>query len=468
MLRPMGRGWFVAVVVVASLSGCTHRFECRAHGGDEVRRIESEHFVVASDLPLATMRAETRKLEQLWDAWVVFFGHAPEGSARLQVVLSPPGASSEFIENTAGFVRFAVPALLFSTVTVTTGTDGKEVSYSSNAHELVHLVSHFWLPRQPRWLSEGLATYLGDARFVRDSVIRMGRWQWEGGTVDSLDDLWAWDQVHEEVERERVLYKSAWAWIHYFSNRDEGRLARLWALLPKRASPRAAFEEIFPREEWPALKVKVQAYLDEGRYRGWETRVTREPELGEATTLAPWEVHLLRRSYLDSSRKRRDETRKALALTPTPTAELVLARFEDEYRGPELSTVLDALPNDPRAMQLAAQAPDLPPRRRFQLLEQALDARPDDVTLLADFAFEALQRNDPRALEAAEKAIALAPWWPAPHFQRARALAQAHRCEDARQALDEIEGLVNDGNARLPQQIANARALLKKTCEVAP
>jgi hypothetical protein len=462
----MNRGWLVACWVVAS--GCAHRFECAAHGGSTVRSLETEHFFVVSDLPLETTRVETRKLEQLWDAWVVFFGHAPTRGVPLRVVLSEPGAAREFVAEAAGFVRTSVPPMLFSTVIVTTGADGKDQSYSTNAHEMVHLVSHFWLPRQPRWISEGLAEYLGDATFVRDGVIRMGRWHWDGGSVDSLDDLWAWDEMREALGREEDLYQSAWAWIHYFSNRDEARLNQLWAALKTMPSSRAAFESIFPRAEWPALKVKVQAYLDERRFRGWETQVLREPALSEPKVLEPAAVHLVRRQFVETDAQRRVETRAALAVATTQSPELVLARFEDEVHGPELRTVIEVLPDDPRAMWLAASSPDLAPRERIHLLERARDLRPDDVRVLADFAFAALRRKDPRALEAAERAVALAPWWTPPHFQRARALANAGRCVEADEELVQIQGLANESTPRLLSQIAEARAKLARDCEARP
>ena len=58
--------WWLGLGLITS--GCVHRFECTAHGGNVVRRIETTHFVVSSDLPEPLFRTEVRKLEQLWDA----------------------------------------------------------------------------------------------------------------------------------------------------------------------------------------------------------------------------------------------------------------------------------------------------------------------------------------------------------------------------------------------------------------
>lgn len=446
-------------------SGCAHRLECTEHGGGQVRRIETTHFVVSSDLPEPLLKTEVRKLEQLWDAWVVFFGSAPSETTQLQVVLSSSGTANEFVADSSGFVRFTAPAMLFSEVT-TYSVKGKELSYSSNAHELVHLVSHFWLPRQARWISEGLAEYLGDAEFKREAVIRMGRWQWQGGAVDSLEALWAWDEMRETGARQTELYQSAWAWIHYFSNRDEARLARLWAALATMRSARAAFESVFPTSEWAALQEQVQRYLNEGRFRGWETRVLREPQLSEPKVLEPWEVHLLRREYFEGRKFKREETRKALSLSKgAAPASLTLARFEDEYRGPELSGVLDALPaDDGRALRLAASAPDVSPRKRFELLERALKALPNDLQVLLDFAIAADGKKDLRRLETSQKAVALAPWWPSPRFQVAAALAEFGRCAEADLEMEQALGLAVDGSPALTKEITDYRASLAKLC----
>ena len=128
---------FGAVVLGLVASGCAHQFECTVHGGDEVRRIETTHFVVSSDLPEPLLKTEVRKLEQLWDAWVVFFGSAPQETTRIQVVLSSGGTAKEFVADSGGFVRLTAPPPLFSEVATST-VNGKEVSDSSNAHELVH------------------------------------------------------------------------------------------------------------------------------------------------------------------------------------------------------------------------------------------------------------------------------------------------------------------------------------------
>lgn len=456
------------------LTACAtpHRLECVAHGGQPVLRIESDHFQVTGEFPEALLALETRKLELLWDAWVAFFGANPATTGKLQVVLARQGASSEFVDDSAGFVRYAVPARLFSTLYTVSSPGGRETAYAStNAHELVHLVTVFWLPRQPRWIAEGLAGYLEDAEFISYDVVRMGRWKQirsQGLSVATLEELWAWDLVRETGDRQTDLYDSAWAWVHYLNNKDEVRLAKLWKALATQPSAKDAFASVFPPAEWKSLHQRVEAYVEAARFRGWQTTLPREPQLSPVRTLEPWEVHLLRRELLEAEGSRRAETRQARALVTGPEpAELTLATYE-EHRGPLRSEVLAVLPEDPRAFRVAAGSPDVSPSQRFSLIERAANQAPSDANAQDAFCWAALDRNDKRALAAGERAIALAPWWTSPYLCRESSLARQGRCAEAHAVLDQLVGLVVDGDASLLRRINAERKHLTSNCKATP
>lgn len=452
--------WVVVAAVMGS--GCVHRFECTTHGGDPVLELTTEHFVIDSDLNETQTRTLAIELEQLWDAWLVFFGTVPHESTRVRVVLSDPGASGEFSPGSAGFVRYDARPLFFSGVVA---RDDGTIGWSTNAHEMVHLVSYFWLSRQPRWLAEGLAEYLGDARFVRANVIRMGGWQWPGGSVDSLDTLWAWSEGRETGRPVNELYDSAGAYIHYLSNKDEGGLNRLWKVLQTEPSAREGFERVFPRAEWPELQKKVQAYLDERRFRGWETAVLRTSTPSTPRVLAPWEVHLLRRDYVEANELKRAETMKAVALAPTPLpVRLALAEAEDTLFGPEQTDVALRYPDEPLAVAMAAQASDLSPAQRNVLKARALELAPDDVEVLAMYAAGMSQSHSEAALAAAEKAVALAPWWVWPRSSKISALLALKRCDDALHDIEGLEALAGERGGSVQATANQLRKRLKKVC----
>lgn len=146
----MKRVMLLGVGLVAS--GCVH-FECKVHGGDEVRSLRSEHFIVTSDLPLEAHLAETRRLELLWDTFSAFFNMQVSRAQVPVVVLRSTDAVESFSDGYAGFVRRSGPRVL-----VVGAMKDAQQSHDTNAHELTHLVSAYMLPRQPRWLAEGLAT----------------------------------------------------------------------------------------------------------------------------------------------------------------------------------------------------------------------------------------------------------------------------------------------------------------------
>lgn len=452
------------LVAMVSLNGCKHHFECAAHGGSVVRQVETRHFIVTSDLEERVLTRQAAELEQLWAAWGVFFHRAPDTPAKLNVLLSREGATDEFMEGHSGFVRFSARPVLMGDLVLGDSANGGTRYYSSNAHEMAHFVSYFVFRRQPRWFAEGLASYLDDADFVRADAIRMGNWQWSRSTPDSLETMWSWDEVIELGDVQQQRYASAWAWVHFLTNREEERFTRAMYSMQNGESARAGFEEVFPPAEWPELHRRLRAYLSEGRYRGWETSGLAAPRVSKARTLAPWEVHLLRRLYADGAKARLKEAAiaKELAGEKVP-AEVTLALFEDA-RGPEQSEVLAALPGNPRAELLASYAPDLSPLRCFQLAESAAKQLPDDVQAQARFSLLAAQRDDPRSVKASIEVLAMAPWWEDGYFIHADALHSQGHCAEARETLNDARGLVRDGDTRLTKRIAKALNWLDEHC----
>lgn len=461
----MGTWWGLAVAVLGV--GCAaHRFECERHGGRPVLQIESAHFVVRSDLPEREVRSELADLERLWDAFSVFFKHAPTVMARVPVLLTLNEATSEFIPNTAGFFTAAVEPLLAISVRDYI-IDGKVVRGSVSAHELVHLVSRSWLPRQPRWLSEGLAEYLGDARVWRDGSVTFGRWQWPSGAgLLTLDELWAWDD--RQPADASVHYGSAWAWLHYLANRDEERLGRLWEALRTQPSPRRAFESVFPPGEHAALHDKVRAYLEARRFRGWESQTLREPQLGPARRLEPWEVHLLRRSIVRVTGIKAEVVREsalAAEVAPHPLpARVEVAIAIDTTWGPARTDVLIANATNPEALLGLGDAPDLSEDEQFAWLERAVARTPDSAAAQLAFARAATARRDERALEASRRAAAAAPWSLDARLTEILALATMGRCPDARVALESASSLGDERKTNVGRRLAQARRQLQTTC----
>ena len=102
------RVWVGVVLLAVSGSSCVH-FECKVHGGEEVRALKTEHFVVTSDLPLDQHKKQAERLELLWDTFAAFFGADVESASLPVVVLQSTDAVASFASGYAGFVRRVGP-----------------------------------------------------------------------------------------------------------------------------------------------------------------------------------------------------------------------------------------------------------------------------------------------------------------------------------------------------------------------
>ncbi len=454
------------LIVTAScvaLSGCAHAFECTVHGGDEVRELTTDHFVVTSDLPLKQHLAEANNLELLWDTFAAFF-RAEVPTARIPVVVLPDTSTVEsFASGYAGFVvRRGPTALVVGAPTEKGGTN-------INAHELTHLVSAFMLPRQPRWVAEGLGTYFEDATFKDARTVKMGGWNKSRAEeafvtgVVPLEELNEWGGLRFN-ERETRHYASAWAWIHYLSNHDEARLQRLFEGLRGTRPITKVMAEVFPPAEAAALRDKVQAYLGAAKFRGWETVLRRTPTVSSPTALEPWRVHLLRnRLFLNDEAAAQKDLAMAVELAPTPRPAAV-AVVEAALQNTPAKALLDAYPAAPEVL-IAADDDDSKLRRAQ--LTQALEVAPTDAELLLVAADAALNAGAPEEAEAlARRGLALAPWSTQLATTLVYASANRDRCDEAEARWPIAEALLPERpTEQTTKFIARIRELISKCRE---
>ncbi|HEY0883559.1 MAG TPA: hypothetical protein VGD87_18630 [Archangium sp.] len=454
------RAWWVFLF----FSGCVTlpRYECELHGGSPSVRVESEHFSVVSDLKPDEVKLEIRRLERLWDAFAVYFQTTPTATARLPVLMTREVTAGEFVPSSAGFVIGELEPIMVTS---------RNRAYA--AHELVHVLASHWLPSQPRWMNEGIAEYLGDATFLDEYTIRFGRWRWDGGRVDALDTLWGWRGLSAGDDENHTRYQSAWAWMHYLSNKEEARLRQLYVELAQGRPARETFDGIFPIAEQDALRARVQAYVDAGRFSGWESKLRRDPEVSEPRPVAPWDVHLLRRRLLEITGWRdryQEETTIAERVAPRPLPEAVLmARAMDDGVGPQQLDRLMAISSTPGfELRLErAMATDVSIFDRATQLEKLVQERPEHVRARFEFASALLWLERPEALEQARLTVALAPWSPRTRFLQISALVQARRCADALQSFTSALGLLTEARKAEAKRFDRLRKQLE-TCVEAP
>lgn len=422
------------LVLALAVGGCANlRLECRAHHGDPVLAVRSDHFRIVSDLPEPALVKEAGRLELLWDTFAAYFRGQVDAAAIPVVVVNDVDKIAEFWPEHSGFMTRRGPDVLL------VGAPSRKKHHGSNAHEMAHLVSTFFVRRQPRWLSEGLATYFEDATFVDDGMVTMGRWNdWRAqgahtlGVLD-LRALAAWEVT--DAQSEERLYASAWAYVHYLSNHEELRLLRFFEELngarPLDEVVRAVFGD-----DPTALVPKVEAYVRAARFRGFRTTLSRTPKLSPLEPLSDVHVHLLRqRLHLFDERAATGELATAgkLAGKDAPW-ELAVARAQlDESQA---ATLPERYPQAPRALALAASLTK-DAARRAELAAQAVRLAPSDAWVRWQAAEAALAAGAAtEALEHATAGLAAAPW--SAELARAQAVARLRLkdCSAAKVAAD--------------------------------
>ena len=107
------------------------------------------------------------------------------------------------------------------------------------------------------------------------------------------------------------------------------------------------------------------------------------------------------------------------------------------------------------------------PLERFHLAESAAKVLTDDVDAQARFAELAAERGDPRALQASQRVLKMAPWWDDGYFIRVAALRSQGRCADARKTLEDARSLARDGDTKLPKRIERELTSLAEHCREA-
>jgi hypothetical protein len=231
--------------------GCAaKRVECREHGGPIWLEARSESFHVFSNQPADALRAYITYLEQQLRVlrWLFDYqGHLDiievvlVGNDELPALGYPnPGIA---------LIELGPPDILMEARTE--NTDRGEVR-SNSSHELTHHVVSKLMPRLPRWLHEGLASYLENTAFRDPQHATVG-----GGRLysrnlafrgpPSMSDLWNW-KVDEDGETSR-RYTTAWGYVSYLANREPKRFSAFIDALKHRADAREAFEQTFPRFE---------------------------------------------------------------------------------------------------------------------------------------------------------------------------------------------------------------------------
>jgi hypothetical protein len=324
--------------------------------------VRTPHFVVKTSLPRVQAietadhleRTRAAMLQAAWGrskgppsrAEVIVFGRQPEFARFVDTYIAGETRGAPELERLIVFSRD--PSLSIPTIA---------------SHELAHQLSSWYMPIQPRWLSEGLATFLETIRVRNDTQrgttlctvgIAPGRsnyLEWQAD-FDSAKLFQGAGRLASDVEAAEGFYAQSWLLVRYLLEEHADAFAAFQRDLAGMMHWRTAFDRSMPSalrdpqtlnahlaEYWAARKqwvvaretIQLERYEPEVRplspasVRGMFSRLAlyrrndAEQQANEALQLDPTELTALRtKFYLASTMPERAElAQRALAAHPS-------------------------------------------------------------------------------------------------------------------------------------------------------
>jgi len=284
-------------------------------------------------------------------------------------------------------------------------------------HELAHDLSEWFLPIQPLWYSEGVATFLETLRYDRPNIrAQIGEPAW-GRYVDSAGShgLSAPDLLGARSlppgEKLTEFENRSWLLVHYLINKRPEAFVRLQNDLLSLKSPIQAWATAMPDLPPSKLDDVLDQYRS-GRYATHSQRVHVPAPAIAVRAMTDAEAHAVRAQMF--------ETGAAPGVAPDSAA-----------AQKEIGEALEADPFNVEALALRFFwfPPVGRPRDRASLAERAVSAHPDEwlawLMVAADTADERAKRT------ALARGLRLAPTQAALLTELARLNAKTGQWEEA-------------------------------------
>jgi tetratricopeptide (TPR) repeat protein len=470
----------VLLTVLFSCAACVgpRLAKCPGEGGRPWQELESEHFLLQTDLPPEEARKAVSYLERTRSALLAAAWPSASKQPMARVTVYVFGDTGDF-ENLfprrlAGFftrdddepliVMHGAPD---SWERRFTGLS--EASSSTLKHELAHYLSSYFLLRQPRWLGEGLAQFLETLQLSVDGrtamlgtphldavsgmkhlldAQRRGLLDYEGYTIRNV---FSWDKPSEEYRDWEIasMYWGSWLVVHWLYNNMPQAFESYQLMLAQGENPDRAFQKAFDRLAGPNFDSMMFTYLKSGSYKEFTVPVPPVALNFLERTLEDSEVHATRArlaAMASGLAKEGSKERLALALAELDEAleldpKSLMALSQKVSRAPDnmkpalARAAVEAHPHESRAWVLLAQAlrdAESSKEEREAAYKKAVELSPEDVSAANGLAWlYVTQGRYQEALPLAQRAVALAPW--SSHILDTYAMAAAGlgRCPEA-------------------------------------
>ena len=478
MRRSIELGLLLAVLFSCVACVGPRLAKCPGEGGRPWQELESEHFLLQTDLPPEEARKAVSYLERTRAALLAAAWPSASKQPMAKVSVYVFGDTGDF-ENLfprrldGFFTREDNEPLIVMHGTPDSWqrrfTGLSEASSSTLKHELAHYLSSYFLLRQPRWLGEGLAQFLETLQLSEDGRTAMlgtphldavsgmkhlldaqqrGLLDYEGY---SIRNVFSWDKPSESYRDWEIasLYWGSWLVVHWLYNNMPRAFERYQLMLAQGVDPNSAFQKAFDQLIPPNFDGMMFTYLKSGSYQEFTVLVPPVVLNVLERPLEDSEVHAARArlaALAAGMAKEGRQERLALALTEMdealkldPKSLLALsqkvARAPDSLKPALARAAVDAHPGESRAWVLLAQAlreVESAKADREAAYKKAVELSPDDVSAANGLAWlYVTQGRYQEAFPLARQALVLAPW--SPHILDTYAVAAAGlgRCPEA-------------------------------------
>jgi tetratricopeptide (TPR) repeat protein len=495
----------VAVFVLV-LIGCAHGAAHRGSAGAWVE-LETENFVLQTDLPGNDAREVAQKLEEVRGAMIAGSWHGNRLRAeKIRVVeLADQAEMREFTPR--GISGFFIEEAMFGEPLMVMSAEQSPSQQPILKHELAHQLQSSFLLRSKPWLQEGLACYVQTLRYHHAEE------RYVFGEPDQERLFYLHD--HPETDLGRVLtatpeevaelgaeeayafQTASWLVVFYLANERRPQLEDYLQRLAKAEDPRTAFDASFGGlsvdQLWRELStyqrnvVFQQTGLGQrsADYTAVKLDVPKWSGSIESKSLGSADVAAIRGelflySFADQDRSERvaratAAAGEALAVDPTHPVALAVRFVSGADRTPEAADQVRAATrarlHDARVWLLLGKVlPDSDFLERKAALEKAVALAPSDVATLDALTWDHLRGGrGPEALRVALRASTLAAGRASTLDALGTALAMSGRCADAVKVEERaVELLTENASPRSRSAAAERLQAFRKGCRDIP
>jgi tetratricopeptide (TPR) repeat protein len=482
-------------LLVSSSTACLgpRLAQCPAEGGKPWVELESEHFVLQTDLPPEQAQKGVEYLERTRAAMLAAAWPAAlkQEMPLLTVhVLADPSQFERIFPRRVGGVFSLVgdePFIVLSGPPDSWEqrfTGLSETTSSTVKHELAHYLSSYFLLRQPRWFSEGLAQFLETLQLSEDGrtavlgqphldAVSAMKTLLDGvdrGVIEdfSIKDVADWEGSNEDYADWEIAgrYAGSWLLVHWLYNTRPREFADLQNLLVQGDDPKRATLAVFPEFYTRAIHRTLLDYVKHGKYEELTVKVPVGALSSTERALEDAEVHAIRAKLVllaAAMAEQGSEARLKLAegeinevLRQDPQGLFALSeKMADapaDQRLPLARAAVEAHPLEADAWMMLARAlgkSEAARTGREAAYKKALELSPKSVSAANGLAWHyvTLKRYE-EAFPLAQRAANLAPWNSAVLDTYAMAAAGMGRCADAilaeQRALDLLQEHPNE------------------------